>query len=197
MVGTHINYDGLYRFNRIIDHAWKKSSADVVRIQHGYDRVGNRNCRKDMVSTTNSELYAYDGVNQVKSLNRGTLNSSNNGITGSTFAESWKFDLTGNWSEYGRTGAATETRTHNKANEIQSTCTHDRNGNMTAMPGLQGKYDAWNRLVEVRNASNVVLATYGYNGLNHRVKKTASNVVLHNTHKIFPSVHEFVCIFCA
>jgi len=166
----------LDRFNRIIDHAWKKSGADIVRIQHGYDRMSNRNYRKDMVSTTNSELYSYDGINQVKSLNRGALNPSNNGITGSTFAESWNFDLTGNWLQYVRAGV-TENRTHNKANEIQSTVTHDRNGNMTVMPGLQGKYDAWNRLVEVRNASNVVLATYGYNGLNQRVRKTASNVV--------------------
>jgi RHS repeat-associated protein len=70
-----------------------------------------------------------------------------------------------------------ENRTHNKANEIQSTCTHDRNGNMTLMPGLKGKYDAWNRLVEVRNASDVLMATYGYNGLNQRVKKTVGSTV--------------------
>jgi hypothetical protein len=94
-----------------------------------------------MVSTANSELYAYDGVNQIKSLNRGTLNSSNNGITGSTFTESWNFDGTGNWLQYNRAGTV-ENRTHNKANEIQSTCTHDRNGNMTVMPSLKGMYDA-------------------------------------------------------
>jgi len=167
----------LDRFGRIIDHAWEKGATDIVRIQHGYDRVGNRMYRKDMVSTTNSELYSYDGVNQIKSLNRGTLNSSNDGITGSTFTESWNFDGTGNWLQYNRAGSAIENRTHNAANEVQTTCTHDRNGNMTVMPGLQGKYDAWNRLVEVRNASNVLLATYAYNGLNHRVRKTVSNVV--------------------
>ena len=70
-----------------------------------------------------------------------------------------------------------ENRTHNRANEVQTTCTHDRNGNMTVMPGLRGVYDAWNRLAEVRNASNVLLATYAYNGLNQRVRKTAGNVV--------------------
>jgi RHS repeat-associated protein len=48
---------------------------------------------------------------------------------------------------------------------------------MTLMPGLKGKYDAWNRLVEVRNASDVLMATYGYNGLNQRVKKTVGSTV--------------------
>jgi RHS repeat-associated protein len=44
-------------------------------------------------------------------------------------------------------------------------------------PGLQGKYDAWNRLVEARNSSGVLLATYAYNGMNHRVKKTVGATV--------------------
>ena len=39
------------------------------------------------------------------------------------------------------------------------------------MPGLKGKYDAWNRLIEVRNTSDSLLATYSYNGLNQRIKK--------------------------
>ncbi len=165
----------LDNFNRIIDHAWKKSTTDVARIQHGYDRVGNRTYRKDMVSATNSELYGYDGMDQVKSLNRGTLNSTNNGITGSNFTETWNYDGTGNWLQYVRAGV-TENRTHNKVNEIQSTCTHDRNGNMTVMPGLQGTYDAWNRLMTVKNASGTLLATYAYNGLNQRIKKTVGGV---------------------
>ena len=156
----------LDRFGRITDHAWKKSSTDVVRIQHAYDRAGNRISRTDAVNAASSEVYTYDGVNQIKSLNRGS----------SAFTESWNYDGTGNWLSYNRSGTV-ENRTHNKANEVQSTCTHDRNGNMTVMPGLRGVYDAWNRLVETRNASNVLLATYGYNGLNHRVKKTVGGVV--------------------
>jgi RHS repeat-associated protein len=106
-------------------------------------------------------------VNQIKSLNRGS----------SSFVESWNYDGTGNWLQYNRTGSATENRTHNKANEIQTGVAHDRNGNMTLMPGLQGKYDAWNRLVEVRDSSNSLLATYHYNGLNQRVKKTVGGTV--------------------
>jgi hypothetical protein len=161
----------LDNFNRITDHAWRKGATDVVRIQHGYDRVGNRNWRNDVVSTTNSEHYTYDGMNQVKSLNRGTLNAGKTSVTTPNFTETWNFDNTGNWTQYVHAGV-TENRTHSKANETQNTCTHDRNGNMTVMSGLQGKYDAWNRLVEVRNSSNILLATYAYNGINQRVTRT-------------------------
>jgi hypothetical protein len=154
----------LDRFGRIFDHAWKKGSTDVVRIQHGYDRIGNRLYRNDTLHAANSEQYTYDGVSQIKSLKR----------TG--YSESWNYDGTGNRLQYNRNGSV-ENRTHNKANEIQTNCTHDRNGNMAVIPGLKGTYDAWNRLVEVRDASDVLMATYGYNGLNQRVKKTVGTTV--------------------
>ena len=34
-----------------------------------------------------------------------------------------------------------------------------------------------NRLVEVKNSSDALLAQYGYNGLNQRIRKTINNVV--------------------
>jgi YD repeat-containing protein len=166
----------LDNFGRVVDHAWKKGATDVVRIKHAYDRIGNRKYREDTVQTANSELYGYDGVNQIKSLNRGALNAGKTAVPTPNFTETWNFDGTGNWLQYNKNGTV-ENRTHNRANEIQATCTHDKNGNMTVMPGLKGKYDAWNRLVEVRDSANVLLATYGYNGLNHRVKKTVGGVV--------------------
>ena len=48
---------------------------------------------------------------------------------------------------------------------------------MTVMPGLRGVYDGWNRLVEARNASNMLIARYDYNGLNQRVRKTVGSTV--------------------
>jgi len=85
------------------------------------------------------------------------------------FSESWNYDATGNWSQYNRAGV-TENRSHNKANEIQTSCTHDKNGNMTVLPGLTCKYDAWNRLVEIGNTIR-----YDYNGLNQRVHELIFN----------------------
>jgi len=45
------------------------------------------------------------------------------------------------------------------------------------MPGLKGKYDAWNRLVEVRDSSDNLIARYDYNGRNQRIMKTVGSSV--------------------
>jgi RHS repeat-associated protein len=71
----------------------------------------------------------------------------------------------------------TENRTHNDTNKLQGIATHDANGNMVLMPGLKGKYDAWNRLVEVRDSNDNLIAQYEYNGLNQRIKKTVGSTV--------------------
>ena len=164
----------LDRFGRIADHAWKKGATDVVRIKHGYDRVGNRTYRTDAVYDANSEVYTYDGVNQIKSLSRGSLgngsSSSSSNSTMPNFTETWNYDMTGNWLQFNKNGTV-ENRTHNAANEVQTIATHDKNGNVTVAPDFTGKYDAWNRLVEVRNASDALMAIYSYNGLNQRVKR--------------------------
>jgi hypothetical protein len=91
-------------------------------------------------------------------------------------SESWNFDKTGNWSQYTKNGTV-ENRTHNAANELQGIATHDANGNMILMPGLKGKFDAWNRLTEVHDSNNNLIASYEYNGLNQRIKKTINATV--------------------
>jgi RHS repeat-associated protein len=48
---------------------------------------------------------------------------------------------------------------------------------MILMPGLKGKYDAWNRLVEVHDSNDNLIASYEYNGLNQRIKKTVGTTV--------------------
>jgi len=49
-------YDGpTDRFSRVTDLLWRDygASADAVRIQHGYDRAGNRLYREDPVAAAN------------------------------------------------------------------------------------------------------------------------------------------------
>jgi len=187
----------LDRFGRITDHAWKNASGTaVVQVKHGYDRVGNRLYREDVAATSAGksfdELYAYDGMNQLIDMQRGKLNATKNGLTTKNGQENFAFDATGNWSTYKQdaTGAGftlTQPRTHNKANEIvtiagASTYTaSDANGNMTKCvkpnnwsAAFTLVYDAWNRLVIVKDSETTV-ATYGYNGLNHRVKKVVGS----------------------
>jgi RHS repeat-associated protein len=166
---------GLDRYGRIINHSWIKNNNPLVHIIHSYDYAGNRIKRYDPVHAANSELYTYDNLGQIKTLNRGILNNDHTSVTTINHSESWNFDKTGNWSQYTKNGN-TENRTHNAANELQGIATHDANGNMTLMPGLKGKYDAWNRLIEVRDSNNNLIAQYEYNGLNQRTKKTVNNI---------------------
>jgi len=176
--GLSLDYmnGGKERFGRIADHAWKKSGVDVVRIRHDYDFAGNRLNRRDMVNLAESELYTYDQINQIAALFRGTLNIDGTAVTAQSFSEEWQHDKTGNWTWYDRNGT-TENRTHNAANEIQTICVHDANGNTTVMPGLKAKYDAWNRIVEVRDSSDNLIANYAYNGINQRIKQTIGSTV--------------------
>jgi RHS repeat-associated protein len=173
---TYIN-GSLDRYGRVVNHSWVKNNNPLVHIIHSYDYSGNRTKRYDAIHVANSELYIYDNLGQIKSLNRGILNNNHTSVTTINHSESWNFDKTGNWVQYTNNGN-TENRTHNAANELQGIATHDANGNMILMPGLKGKYDAWNRLVEVRDISDNLIAIYEYNGLNQRIRKTVGNIVI-------------------
>jgi RHS repeat-associated protein len=172
---TYVN-GGLDRYARIINHSWIKNTNPLVHIIHSYDYNGNRIKRYDPIHAANSELYTYDNLGQIKTLNRGVLNTAQNTVTTVNHSESWNFDKTGNWSQYTK-NSVTKNRDHNAANELQGIANHDANGNMVLMPGLKGKYDAWNRLVEVRDSNDNLIAQYEYNGLNQRLKKTVGSTV--------------------
>ena len=133
-------------------------------------------------------------MNQLKDMQRGKLNGTKNAIaSGKNFAEQFTFDATGNFANYKQdaTGDGTfelnQARTHTKANEIATIAgastyvANDANGNMMKVVKPDNwsaaytlVYDAWNRLVQVKDGATVV-ATYGYNGLNHRVKKVVGS----------------------
>jgi RHS repeat-associated protein len=159
-----------------VNHSWVKNNNPLVHIIHGYDYSGNRTKRYDAVHAANSELYTYDQLGQIKSLDRGELNAAQTSVANVVHSESWNFDKTGNWVQYTK-NSTVENRTHNAANELQGIATHDANGNMVLMPSLKGKYDAWNRLVEVKDSNDNLIASYEYNGLNQRIKKTVGSTV--------------------
>jgi hypothetical protein len=197
------------RFNRITDHAWKNASGnDVVRIKHGYERVGNRLYREDVAATSAGkafdELYSYDGVNQLIDMQRGTLGANKTSIVSQykNWEEQFAFDATGNFANYKQdqngdgTFELNQNRVHNKVNEITSIAgvstyvSSDKNGNMTKVPKSDNwssafnlVYDAWNRLVKVYDSNGTTLiAGYQYDGLNRRVmKKTYTNGTLSET----------------
>ncbi|WP_428940632.1 RHS repeat-associated core domain-containing protein [Fontivita pretiosa] len=207
--GTSGTYSGLDRFGRVVDQLWRDygASADRERFGHGYDRNSNRVYRDHTVTSGKDEYYAYDNLNRLTSMDRGDLNANRDAISGTPAKEEdWTLDATGNSSGYvTRTSGTTDlnqTRGHNKANEISSISetvgpawadpVQDAVGNMTTFPklsspatALTGKYDAWNRLVEVKEGANLV-GSYSYDGLGRRItKKTYVSGSLDKTRQYF------------
>ncbi len=200
-------YDGFDQFGRIINLPWINygSSTDLVHLKYGYDRVSNRTWRKDLVAQANGEsfdeLYGHDGMQRLKTFERGLLNSGHTAITGLTFEQDWQLDATGHWNEFEQTipGSSSlnieQARTSNTVNEITdidnsagtawTTPTYDRNGNSTLFPmpsnptdSFTATWDAWNRLISIHDGSTTV-ATYSYSGNNWRIKKVSSGDTRH------------------
>jgi len=195
-------YTGLDRFGRVIDQRWIKDSsgADLERVEYGFDRASNRvwrdNTVADALSANQDEFYTYDGLNQLLTLQRGTLNSGKTGITGTpTWEEDFTFDPTGNWNNYVNQVSGTTTlnqpRTHNAVNEVEtisgSSALIQQNaaGNMVKAPqptdwssAYTMTYDAWQRLVKVKNGSTTT-AIYAYDGQSRRTTKVIGSTTRH------------------
>src|SRR5579884_171937 len=115
-------YTGLDRFGRIIDQFWINASTNttVDRYQYGYDPDSEVLYRQNLADAAMSELYSYDKLGQLASFQRGTLNSSHNGISGTpSRSQSWSPDALGNFTNVTTNGTA-QTRTANQQNEYTS-----------------------------------------------------------------------------
>ena len=120
-------------------------------------------------------LYTHIGENEPANatFSSGTLNSTDTGLTGTASAASQSFVTTTGWatSTSVTTNGTAQTRTANAQNEITgvsgaTTPTYDNNGNMTGdETGRQFVYDAWSRLVAVKNSGGTTLETFSYDGL--------------------------------
>ena len=119
-------YAGLDLFGRTIDCRWHKYSSptgDPVHLEYGYDLASNRLWRQDdaarALSATFDELYGYDTVDRLTSIERGTLNGGHTGISSQTLEQTWDLDPTGNWNEFTQDNSEhlDQNREHNAANE--------------------------------------------------------------------------------
>lgn len=176
---------------------------------YGFNLAGNRKTRQNGVQTSGQdEAYSYDGLFQLKTMQRGTL--SGGSITARNFAEEWTYDPAGNWTLFKRDTNGNgiwdlnQARTHNKVNEIATIAGSNANvgfdapGNMTKMPKADDwsthqllTYDAWYRLVSIKQSNGTTkVADYAYDGFNLRaVKKTYnSSGVLTETRHLYYSL---------
>src|SRR4030095_13748661 len=99
-------------------------------------------------------------------------------VVTSSRSQAWTLDAQGNWSSLTTDGISVS-RTHDKKNEVTAvgaaTLTFDANGNLkTDQNGQQYVYDAWNRLVTVKNSGGTTIASYKYDALSHRIQQTVS-----------------------
>jgi RHS repeat-associated protein len=166
--GTSGVFAGLDLFNRITDQRWQNNvtttPADIDRYKYGYDFNSNRTWKQNAVGTPVvsgglDEYYTMDNLDRLTDMQRGVLNSTFTGITGTPAVEQqWSLDLTGNWSQFatlaGGDATMTQGRVSNAVNEITSitssappppptgtptptawvTPVYDAAGNMTTMP---------------------------------------------------------------
>lgn len=141
---------------------------------------------------------SYDGLYQLTGRQRGDLNDNHTAIGGTPVRqETFDYDPIGNWQGYDVWQNGTQTLDQSRVHDTSNTLTqidgssvllaHDAAGNMTQCPPDEAgawsqshklKWDGWNRLVEVRDASDNVLATYAYNGLWRRIRTTTASPAL-------------------
>ena len=157
------------------------------------------------------QTYAYDGLQRLKNYRQGTLSGAS--ISGTPTRKSdWTLDQLGNWDEFDDDNDADsnwdleQTRQHNMVNEVGTIGAtsgtnwadpvHDAAGNMTSLPmpyaptsSFSVKYDAWNRLVEVKDAGQLVQENE-YDGLGQRiVRKSYVSGDLEDTHDYYYNHH--------
>ena len=195
-------YDGYDRFGRVQEMRWQKTSDSSVLDgwQWGYNEASNRMWKKNLVTASGQdEAYGYDGLYQVIRDAVGTLNTNRTAIGGIPGEEEdFTYDPTGNWLGYRKDANSSvvldQSRSNNKDNQLtqidgsSSLLAYDRAGNATKVPPGTGAdwstcyqpvWDAWGRIVEVKNESGTSVQKNAYDGLSRRITKEADSVVTH------------------
>jgi RHS repeat-associated protein len=143
-------YVGYDRFGRVEQMRWRKgdsSPVDQEWIHYGFDAVGNRTWRRNLVapeSAGQDEAYAYDGLSQLVRLQRGVVNVNRSSVRGAPkWQEDWNFDATGNWHQSGTPGTSTPTGGGYRTTIIDATTTdqnrqHNRANDITGLEHASG-----------------------------------------------------------
>jgi len=195
-------YDGYDRFSRVQEMRWQSSSTGtpIDAWQWGYNEASNRTWKKNLVAASGQdEAYGYDGLYQVIRDAVGTLNTNRTSIGGIPGEEEdFAYDPTGNWLGYRKdtngTAVLNQSRSNNQDNQLtqidgsSALLSYDRAGNATkTAPGTNGDWsksyqpvwDAWNRLVEIKDETGASEQKNTYDGVSRRITKEAASVVTH------------------
>ncbi len=195
-------YVGYDRFGRTVDMRWQTSSGGVMkdRFQYGYNRSSMRTWRINLVASTDQdEHYNYDGLYQITNFERGNLNINRTDIAAIPVQEEdFRYDPSGNWYSYEKRSEGSvdlsQSRSNNRDNEItlidgsNQGIGYDKAGNATQLPPDKDgdwekfyklKWDAWNRLIEVRDDHDSLVAAYAYDGRFYQITKSEGATMTH------------------
>jgi RHS repeat-associated protein len=195
-------YDGYDRFSRVQEMRWQSVSTGtpIDAWQWGFNEASNRTWKKNLVAATGQdEAYQYDGLYQVKGDAVGTLNTNRTAIGGTPKEdETFTYDPVGNWLAYQKKANGSpvldQTRSNNRDNQLtqidgsSQAIEYDRAGNAIKIrPGAGGDWskhftlvwDAWNRLVEVKDENGVTVQKNAFDGLSRRITTESASVVTH------------------
>ncbi len=81
--GSFANLDNFGRVETVYWQDTAGSPNDLDHFAYGYDAMGNRTYRENVLKTDRSELYAHDELDRMDNIKRGTLNGAKDGITNS------------------------------------------------------------------------------------------------------------------
>jgi RHS repeat-associated protein len=167
---TSGSYPGLDQFDRVVNQTWTNSSGTIDSYSYGYDAAGNVTYRKNNTASGLDQVYGYDYLGQLTSLEQGQIATST--VDGNTvvtvnstgyaslssdtqnYSQSWTLDGLGNWTSYGVSSTAdssldeTQTRTPTANNEI---------GTLSSTAGAtwaQPYYDAAGNMTTVPQPGN-------------------------------------------
>ncbi|MDX1705554.1 RHS repeat-associated core domain-containing protein [Pseudidiomarina sp.] len=162
-----INYDSSYRVTSI-------TTPGIQSLTYSYDSSGNISSITNGIRSGDSQTFSYDNRNRLT------------GVTSSGLGNSgFSYDTLGN--RLSRSGTLSESYTMDaNSNRLlsvtrgtsQRSLSYDANGNVISENGFNGQtrsysYNNDNRMVSAGSA------TYGYNALGQRVRKTAGGVTTH------------------
>lgn len=152
------------------------SYGSHLSLSYGYSQSGNNNGQ--IVSITDNQQsgrtvsYTYDSLHRLKT-------AVTNGSVGyPQWGLSWSYDRYGNRNAQsvthgsGPASSPTISTTNNRITALGGyNYSYDSNGSLTQDDLFKYTYDAENRVVEIRNLSNTLLASYAYDGASMQVIK--------------------------
>jgi len=189
----NLRYDGLLRLKELA--VKDPGQSQVMNYQYGYDLTGNIVSKATEAGTTD---YSYDTQDHLTSAAYTAAAGSSAPIQTN---ETYSYDPLANRLTDRHTAAATWA--YNENNQLiqagSISYSYDENGNTLSQTDANNaantrsyRYDTDNRLIEVHDASNAIVATYRYDPFGRRISKTLNNGSQSNTTYYFYSAEGLI-----